>query len=175
MCANLRFPMGQFQAELTPNPEQLIEWINEISEMPTVLRSVVQSLNEEQLLTTYRIGGWTIQQLVHHMADNDMNAFIRFKKALTEDQPTANSYREDLWAELNDSINTPIETSLTLLEALHSRFVLLLRSLSKSDFQRTFLSPTHGKMSLDLATQRFAWHGRHHIAQIESLKCRMGW
>jgi hypothetical protein len=142
--------------------------------MPKILRLTVQNLTMEQLLTQYRPGGWTVQQLVHHMADNDMNAFIRFKKALTEDNPTASSYREDLWAELKDYLNTPIETSLILIESIHNRFVALLRSLSPSDFNRTFISPTHGEMNLDIVTQRYAWHSKHHIAQIDSLKQRMG-
>jgi hypothetical protein len=126
----------------------------------------VQNLNTEQLLTPYRPGGWSVQQVVHHLADNDMNAYK---------SPIAGSYREELWAELSDYQDTPIETSLVLLESLHQRFVVLLCSLSPLQFHRTFLSPTHGTMSLDIATQRFSWHGRHHIAQIDSLKERMGW
>jgi uncharacterized damage-inducible protein DinB len=171
---HFRYPIGQFESIQNPTPEQLNKWIEDISEIPNILRLNVQNLTFEQLLTQYRPGGWTVQQVVHHMADNDMNAFIRFKRALIEDSPTAGSYREDLWAELSD-YRTPIETSLVLLESLHSRFVSLLRSLHLSDFQRTFTSPTHGVMSLDVATQRYAWHGRHHIAQITSLKERLGW
>ena len=139
-----------------------------------ILRLSVQNLNIEQLLTQYRPKGWTLQQVIHHMADNDMNAFIRFKRALTEDSPVASSYREDVWAELSD-YQTPIESSLSLLESIHIRFVAILRSLHSSDFKRTFTSPTHGVMSLDVATQRFIWHDRHHIAQITALKERMGW
>ncbi|NIK76474.1 hypothetical protein FHS15_001599 [Paenibacillus castaneae] len=134
----------------------------------------MQHLSSGQLLTPYRPGGWTVQQVVHHMADNDMNAFIRFKRALTEDVPTASSYHEDLWAELMD-YQTPIETSLVLMHSIHSRFVALLHSLHPTDYQRMFISPTHGLMSLDAAAQRYAWHGRHHIAQIASLKERMDW
>lgn len=170
-----RFPIGQFQAIENPTPEQRNRWIAEIAEMPKLLRLSVQNLTREQLFTEYRPGGWSIQQVIHHMADNDLNAFIRFKKALTEDNPPASSYREDLWAELSDYRNALIETSLVLLESLHSRFVVLLSSLSPSDYRRTFTSPTHGVMNLDVAAQRYAWHGRHHIAQIISLKERMGW
>jgi hypothetical protein len=171
----IRYPIGHFEPIQQPTPEQRNGWIKDISQMPTILRLTVQNLTIEQLYTQYRPGGWTVQQLVHHMADNDMNAYIRFKRALTEDHPTASSYREDLWAELSDYRNTPIETSLVLLESLHSRFEALLCSLSPSDFQRTFTSPTHGLMNLDAATQRYAWHSRHHIAQIASLKDRFGW
>ncbi|APH04159.1 YfiT family bacillithiol transferase [Bacillus weihaiensis] len=175
MNEQIRFPIGQFEPLQNPTSEQRNKWIQEISELPKLLRLTVQNLSIEQLHTQYRPGGWTIQQVVHHMADNDMNAFIRFKKALTEDNPIASSYREDLWAELSDYQNTPIETSLNLIESIHCRFVILFCSLSTYDFERTFKSPTHGLMNLDVATQRYAWHGRHHIAQIEALKQRMGW
>lgn len=171
---HFRYPIGQFEPIQYPTPEQRNRWIEDISEIPKILRLTVQNLTLEQLLTQYRPDGWTVQQVVHHMADNDMNAFIRFKRALTEDSPTASSYREDLWAELSD-YRTPIETSLVLLESLHNRFAALLRSLHLSDFRRTLTSPTHGIMNLEVATQRYAWHGRHHIAQIASLKERLGW
>ncbi|MCQ6557177.1 YfiT family bacillithiol transferase [Paenibacillus mendelii] len=170
-----RYPIGQFEPVREPTSEQRNTWIEVISVMPANLRMTVSNLTMDQLLTPYRPGGWTVQQVVHHMADNDMNAYIRFKRALTEDDPVSSSYREDSWAQLSDYQNTPIETSIVLLEALHSRFAVLLRSLPPSDFNRTFTSPTHGRMSLDLAAQRFAWHNQHHIAQIESLKNRMGW
>lgn len=169
-----RYPIGQFEPIPNPISEQRNRVIEEILDIPEILRLTVHKLTPEQLLTPYRPGGWTVLQVVHHLADNDMNAYIRFKRALTEESPTASSYREDLWAELSD-YRIPVETSLVLLESLHSRFAALLRSLTPSDFQRTFTSPTHGKMNLDAAAQRFAWHGRHHIAQIASLKERSGW
>jgi hypothetical protein len=172
---HFRYPIGQFKPIQDPTPEQRNRWIADIAEIPKILRSTVQHLTMGQLLTQYRPGGWTVQQVVHHLADNDMNAFLRFKKALTEDSPTASTYREDLWAELDDYRNTPVETSLTLLESLHNRFIVLLCSLSPTDFKRIFTSPTHGVMSLNVATQRYAWHGRHHMAQITSLMERMGW
>lgn len=171
----IRFPIGQFEPLQNPTPEQRNKWIQEISEMPTLLRLTVENLSIEQLHTQYRSGGWTVQQVVHHMADNNMNAYIRFKKALTEENPIVSSYREDLWADLNDYKNTPIELSLNLIEAIDSRFTSLLASLTITEFERTFKSPTHGLMNLAVATQRYAWHGRHHIAQIESLKQRRGW
>jgi hypothetical protein len=169
------YPLGKFLPEAQPTSDHRKRWIEDITQMPNTLRLTVQNLNTEQLLTAYRPGGWNAQQIVHHLADNDMNAYIRFKRALTEEDPAAGSYREELWAELSDYQDTPIEISIILLESLHQRFVLLLRSLSPDQFQRTFKSPTHGTMTLDIATQRYAWHGRHHIAQIDSLKKRMGW
>ncbi len=172
---HFRYPIGQFQPIHNPTLEQRNRSIQDISEIAKILRLNVKNLTIEQLHTPYRPGGWTILQVVHHMADNDMNAFIRFKKALTEDNPIASTYREDMWAELSDYRSTPVETSLILLESLHSRFVALLRSLRPTDYKRTFTSPTHGIMSLDVAAQRYAWHGRHHIAQISSLKERLEW
>ncbi|SFL65698.1 DinB superfamily protein [Paenibacillus sp. 1_12] len=169
------YPLGKFIPEEHPTPELRITWMEDIAQIPETLRLTVQNLNTEQLRTPYRPGGWNVQQVVHHLADNDMNAYIRFKRALTEEAPIAGSYREDLWAELDDYQEASIETSLILMESLHQRFVVLLRSLSQQHFRLTFTSPTHGVMTLDMAAQRYAWHGRHHIAQIDSLKQRMGW
>ena len=171
----LRYPIGEFKAVQETTHEQRNQWIQSIAEMPSNLRQAVEGLKLEQLSTPYRPGGWTIQQVVHHLADNDMNAYIRFKRGLTEDHPTAGSYREDLWAELSDYRDTPIETSILLLESLHSRFVTLLVKLQPTDFQKSFSSPTFGDMTLDVAIQRYSWHGRHHIAQITSLRERTGW
>ncbi|MDP5272880.1 YfiT family bacillithiol transferase [Chengkuizengella axinellae] len=171
---HLRYPIGIFEPIHNPNHEHRNIWIEEIIEIPKTLRHTVQNLTLDQLKTPYRSGGWTVQQVVHHMADNDMNAYIRFKRALTEENPISSSYREDLWAELSD-YDTSIESSLFLLEHLHNRFSALLRSLEPSEFQRAMTSPTHGVMSLDVAAQRYVWHGQHHIAQIASLKKRMGW
>lgn len=161
-----RYPIGQFEPVHQPTPTERNGWIDEIADLPNNLRLLVQNLTIEQLHTPYRPGGWTVRQVVHHLADNDMNAYLRFKKALTEENPVANSYREDLWAELSDYQDVPVETSVTLIEALRTRFAALLRTMSPADFQRTFTSPTHGLMTLDIAMQRFAWHGRHHLAQI---------
>ncbi|WP_440109530.1 YfiT family bacillithiol transferase [Paenibacillus sp. QZ-Y1] len=176
MYDNIRYPLGQFKlAVQNPTSEERDKWINDIGEMPKILRYTVQGLSMEQLQIPYRQGGWTIKQIVHHLADNNMNAYIRFKKALTEDNPTSTTYREDLWAELFDYKDEPIDTSLILIEALHSRFITLLRSLSTVEFSKQLTSPTHGIMSLNVATQRYVWHGQHHIAQINQFKNRMGW
>ncbi|UVI33076.1 YfiT family bacillithiol transferase [Paenibacillus spongiae] len=169
-----RYPIGRFEPFPAPTPEDRNRLMEDIADAASRLRAAVQHLTMEQLQTPYRSGGWTIQQVIHHMADNDMNAYIRFKRALTEESPTATSYREDIWAEMRD-YREPVELSITLLDVLHSRLVALLRSLAPEDFRKTFTSPTHGIMSLDLAMQRYAWHGRHHTAQIVSLKERMRW
>ncbi|WP_053375452.1 YfiT family bacillithiol transferase [Paenibacillus sp. FJAT-27812] len=169
------YPIGKFIREEHATEEQRRSWIQEIARFPARLRLTVQNLNEEQLLTPYRPGGWNVKQVVHHLVDNDMNAFIRFKRALTEEAPLAGTYNEKLWAELNDYHETPIDTSLILIDSLHQRFVILLRQLTPDQFQRNFVSPTHGKMNLAAATQIYAWHGRHHAAQIDSLMERMGW
>ncbi|MCL6443168.1 MAG: putative metal-dependent hydrolase [Alicyclobacillus sp.] len=171
----LRYPIGQFTAVNELTEEQRKQVIQSIAETPDNLRQAVAGLGSEQLNTPYRPGGWTLQQVVHHLADAHMNAYIRFKRGLTEEHPVAGTFREDLWAELDDYKDTPIETSILLLEALHSRFVRLLVTLKPTDFERLVTSPTYGDMTLDVAIQRYSWHARHHIAQITSLRKRMGW
>lgn len=169
------YPIGRFAAEKHPTARHREQWFEDIAEMPKLLRLTLSSLTTEQLLTPYRPGGWNARQIVHHLADNDMNAYIRFKRGLTEEAPLASSYRQDVWAELSDYQDTPIEVSVTLMEALRHRFVQLLRKLTPEHFQRTVTSPAYGVMTLNEAAQRYAWHGKHHIAQIQSLKERMGW
>jgi uncharacterized damage-inducible protein DinB len=171
---DMRYPTGKFEEIKNPTSEQRNKWIGDIAETGKLLRRTVQNMSMEQLQTRYRPGGWTVRQVVHHVADNDMNAFIRFKRALTEDSPAASSYREDLWAELSD-YRVPVEASLGLIDSINIRFAALLGSLHPPDFTKTFTSPAHGLMSLDTAVQRYVWHDRHHIAQIASLKARMGW
>jgi uncharacterized damage-inducible protein DinB len=163
------YPLGRFVAEEHPTAQQREQWIAEILKFSGELRSTINEMSIDELLTPYRPGGWNALQIVHHLADNDMNAYIRFKRALTEPEPVVGSYREDSWAELPDYGSVPAETSIALLEALHLRFVALLRALSADQFQRTFISPAHGKMTLHVALQRYVWHERHHLAQIHSL------
>lgn len=172
---DLRYPIGKFapQQELT-DPERLM-LIRQIAETPANLREAVRNLTNEQLDTPYRPGGWTVRQVVHHVPDSHMNAYIRFKLGVTEQQPTVKPYKENLWAELVDGKSLAIEPSLALLESLHQRWVAFLRSLSAADFARTVIHPENGVMSLDRALQLYAWHGRHHIAHITSLRERMGW
>ena len=146
-----------------------------MNEHPAELRAAVHGLSPEQLDTPYRLEGWTVRQVVHHLPDSHMNSFIRFKLALTEEEPTIKPYDEDLWARLGDVRNTPVEVSLRLLESLHQRWVVLLRSLGDEDWPRKFRHPELGVMSLERNLALYAWHGRHHVAHITALRERMGW
>ncbi len=144
--------------------------------MPAELRHVVAALSEEQLDTPYRPDGWTVRQVVHHYADDHMNSYIRFKLALTEDSPTIKAYSEPLWGELPDARMGPIEPSLTLLTGLHQRWVAAWKALAPADWMRTFVHPKSGKsISLDGLAAMYAWHGRHHVAQVRALRTRNGW
>ncbi|MFB3160930.1 YfiT family bacillithiol transferase [Neobacillus sp. 179-J 1A1 HS] len=170
----LRYPIGIFSFENRLTMEVVESWVKEIEVAPVQLREAVRNLGEEQLDTSYRPGGWTVRQVVHHIADSHMNSYIRFKLALTEDQPTIKPYFEDRWAELPDS-ELPVEISLSLLEALHGRWVTLLRSLNESDLEKIFNHPDSGVQTVGNTIGMYAWHGRHHIAHITSLSNRLGW
>ena len=171
-----RYPIGKFQPKETISAEERQQCIQNISDVPIKLRAAVKGLTEQQLNTPYRDGGWTIRQVVHHLPDSHLNAYTRFKLALTEDSPTIKTYHENLWAELADAKTAPAETSLQLLESLHTRWVMLLRSMVPGDFARTFTHPEQGKtFSLDWLVQLYSWHGRHHVGQITSLKEQMKW
>jgi len=139
------------------------------------MRAAVEGLSDEQLNTPYRPEGWTVRQVVHHVSDSHLNSYIRFKLALTEEHPTIKAYDENVWANLDDARNAPIDISLDLLEALHARWVLFLLSLKEKDFQRTFNHSELGAVSLDKNIALYAWHGRHHVAHITSLRERMEW
>ncbi len=173
---DLRFPVGEFQLDddnLTD--EQRQQFIQEIAETPARLREAVKGLTDEQLDTPYRPDGWTVRQVVHHVPDSHLNNYIRVKFALTEDEPTIKPYDEAVWAEMADSVATPIEVSLTLLESLHARWIVLLDSLSPEDFKRVFHHPERGAVSLNMNVALYAWHGRHHVAHITRLRERMSW
>jgi len=172
---DLQYPIGRFKLEGVPTDEDIRRAIGEIAEAPAKLRAAVEGLSTEQLDTPYRPGGWTVRQVVHHVPDSHLNSYCRFKLALTEDEPTIKPYREDRWAELGDSRATPIEVSLALLESLHKRWVLLLKSLAPSDFERTFRHPDIGVVTLAQNACLYSWHGRHHVAHITSLRERMAW
>ena len=172
---DLQYPIGRFKLDSTPTDEDIRRAIKEIAEAPAELRTAVEGLSADQLDTPYRPGGWTARQVVHHMPDSHLNSYCRFKLALTEDEPTIKPYREDRWAELEDSRATPIEVSLALLESLHKRWVLLLKSLDPAHFERTFRHPDIGVVTLAQNACLYAWHGRHHVAHITSLRERMGW
>jgi len=171
-----RYPVGQFQYDGIADQERRRQWIDEIEQAPGQLRAAVGGLTPDRLDTPYRDGGWTIRQVVHHLPDSHLNAYTRFKLALTEDRPTIKPYQEARWAELPDGRSGPIEISLGLLESLHRRWVLLLRQLSPADFSRRYVHPEQGReVELNEVLALYAWHGRHHVAQITTLIRRRGW
>ncbi|WDM23358.1 YfiT family bacillithiol transferase [Paenibacillus polymyxa] len=176
MDKDLRYPIGSFVVPDTITEEQLIAWIHDIAELPAQLRQAVEGLNEQQLNTPYREGGWTIRQVVHHVADSHMNSYIRFKLALTEDTPTIKPYDEGRWAEIPDARELPLEPSLQLLEGLHERWVTVLRSLGEDQLHRSFIHPESGQTTrLERNIGIYAWHGKHHTAHITSLRERNAW
>jgi uncharacterized damage-inducible protein DinB len=173
-----RFPVGRFHRPEAgePLPEgTLTGAIADISELPEQLRNAVHGLDDEQLATPYREGGWTLRQLVHHIADSHMNCFLRVRLALTEDAPTIKPYDQDAWAALHDSTAAPIEWSLELIESLHARWVMLLQSLTPADWLRVYVHPENGPQTVELATLLYAWHGRHHLAHITHLRAAKDW
>jgi DinB superfamily len=170
-----RYPIGKFHYDGAPGEEQRRALIAEIAQTPVHLRASVRGLSPEQIETPYRDGGWTVRQVVHHLPDSHMNAYVRFKLALTEDEPTVKPYAEDRWADLEDSRTLPIETSLVMLESLHARWVLLLQSLTAQQWKRNFKHPQLGLMPLEKNLALYAWHGRHHVAHITELRKGMGW
>lgn len=172
---DLRYPVGEFSFSGTLSPDERAGLIDQISDTPERMRAAVHGLTREQLDTPYRPGGWTVRQVVHHVPESHMNSYIRFKLAITEDEPTIKPYFEDRWAQLQDALDSPIEPSLDLLEALHRRWVWFLRSLKDEDFNRTFQHPELGLVSLNKNVALYAWHGRHHVAHITRLRERMGW
>ena len=174
--SDLRYPVGKFNrpaAALTAEERRSL--IDQIAATPARMREAVAGLDESQLDTPYRDGGWTVRQVVHHVPDSHMNAYTRVKLALTEEQPTIKPYDEAAWAKLNDVRDTPIETSLLLLETLHQRWDTILRAMTDADFERTLLHPDMGVMTLDALIAMYAWHGRHHVGHITSLRSRSGW
>ena len=172
---DLRYPIGPFQWEGGVTADQRRHLIDQIEGTPARLRAAVEGLSAEQLDAPYRPGGWTVRQVVHHLPDSHINGYVRFKLALTEEEPTIKPYDEARWAELVDSRTAGLEISLALLESLHRRWVLLLRSLTPADFARTLRHPEMGVMTLEKTLSLYAWHGRHHVAHITSLRERMGW
>ncbi|HEX8143986.1 MAG TPA: putative metal-dependent hydrolase [Pyrinomonadaceae bacterium] len=173
--SDLSYPLGRFKIEHEPTDEERRQFIDQIAETPRRLREAVEGLSSEQLDTEYRPGGWTVRQVAHHLPDSHLNSYVRFKLALTEEEPLIKPYDEDRWARLEDTRLTPVATSLDLLEALHARWVVLLKSLSAEDFRRTFRHQELGTVSLNKNVGLYAWHGRHHVAHITSLRERMGW
>ena len=171
-----RYPVGHFHFDGLGDDRLRQLWIDEIAATPGHMRSAVAGLSAAQLDTPYRAGGWTVRQVVHHVPDSHINAYVRVRLALTESEPTIKPYEEARWAELPDARAGPIEVSLALLECLHQRWALLLRRLTRPDFERRFIHPEHGRsIVLDELLAMYAWHGRHHVAHITSLRAREGW
>ncbi len=171
----LRYPTGRLARVERSSRDDRRRWRDAIAATPAALRAAVDGLSDEQLETPYRPGGWTVRQLVHHLGDSHMNAFVRFKLGLTEDRPTIKPYDEAAWAELADGSHADIETSLVLLEALHTRWVRLLDGMTDDDFDRGLVHPEIGSITLDTQLQIYAWHGAHHVAHVTGLRERMKW
>ena len=172
---DLRYPVGKFAVDPVITPDKSTSWIRQIAEAPAGLRAAVAGLTDRQFDTPYRPGGWTVRQVVHHVPDSHVNAYCRFKFALTEDNPTIKPYNEAAWANVADTARTPPNVSLSLLDALHLRWVILLESLEPRDFARPLQHPDHGTITLGWMLQLYAWHGRHHAAHITELRKREGW
>ncbi len=172
---DLQYPIGKLKMEHQPTDEARREMIDQIEQAPALLRAGVEGLTPGQLDTPYRPDGWTVREVTHHVPDSHMNAYIRFKLALTEDTPLIKTIEEADWARLPDTASVPVEVSLALLESLHKRWVAVLRSMSAADFKRRLRHPDHGIMNLDQLLSLYAWHGRHHAAHVTSLRERMGW
>jgi len=172
----LKYPLGRYQPSDDIAPAQLAAWIEELATFPSRLRMVAESLSKDQLDTPYRPEGWTLRQVIHHLADSHMNAYIRFKLAITEEHPTIKPYNEKLWAECAESKFGPIASSLDLLETLHARWVLFLNTLEPADFERTYFNPEQQKSSaLKNVLGVYAWHGAHHLAHITETQKRHAW
>jgi len=170
-----RYPIGKFKFEGTTTDSQRNQFIEDIEQTPAALRAAIKNLDAKQVATPYREGGWTVRQVVHHVPESHMNAYIRFKLALTEDEPTIKPYMEDRWAATGDVESTPLEVSLALLDPLHNRWVRLLRTMKAADWKRAFRHPEMGEVSLERSLALYAWHGKHHVAHITELRKRMGW
>ncbi|MGB6973420.1 MAG: bacillithiol transferase BstA [Terracidiphilus sp.] len=169
-----RFPVGRFRAPAESSAAGRAEELAVLRGLPSRLRQAVDGLSDARLDTPYREGGWTVRQVVHHVADSHMNSYLRFKLALTEDWPAIKPYDEAAWANLADS-TSPIDVSLTLLDSLHARWVALLQSLGEAEFARGYVHPESGRQTLATALALYAWHSRHHTAHITALRARMGW
>ena len=170
-----RFPIGKFSFPASITPQDREQWISDVAAAPAQLRAAIAGLDDRQLDTPYRDGGWTVRQVIHHVPESHMNAYIRFKLALTENEPVVKPYDEAAWAKLPDAGSTPIEVSLSLLDSLHDRWVRVLRHIDGAEWQRTFRHPEIGLVKLEGNLALYSWHGKHHIAHITSLRQRMNW
>ena len=173
MTDDIIYPIGKGELTGEITPERRVEWIKDLEDAPGLLRKAVEGLSEEQLDTPYRDGGWTIRQIVHHIADSNINSYVRFKLAVTEDQPTIKTWEQSDWACLEDT-KLPVGVSLMLMEPLHERWVVFLKSLSGDDMKREFIHPEGGRMTVEQNIWNYAWHCMHHTAQITSWRTRNG-
>ena len=171
---DLRYPIGKFAYDRDSTPQKRAGWIRDLQDLPRHARDAVAGLSPAQLDTPYREGGWTVRQVVHHLADSHMNSYVRFKLALTEREPTIKPYDQEAWARLPDS-SKDIDCSLALLDGLHERWTALLSALSAEQWELTFQHPESGVQKLDRTLQTYAWHSRHHVAHITALRQRSGW
>ncbi|MBA4073040.1 MAG: metal-dependent hydrolase [Gemmatimonas sp.] len=173
---DLRYPIGKFDPTAPVTPEIRTAAIWALAQLPEKLRAAVNGLSDPQLDTPYRPEGWTVRQVVHHLADSHLNAMTRVRLALTEDNPTIKPYLEGKWAQLPDCTMLAVEPSLQILEGVHARLVVLLRTLDDAGFARTVVHPEHGRtMSVDVLTALYGWHSKHHVRHITALRERMGW
>jgi hypothetical protein len=170
-----RYPIGKFQRPATLTPEERTVAAGVIAETPAMLRQAVAGLNDEQLDTPYRPGGWSVRQVVHHLPDSHVNAYVRIKLALTEEAPAIRPYEEARWAELPEAISAPVDVSLTLLDGLHQRWTLALQALTPEDWERPLVHPVMGRLTIEQITALYAWHGRHHVSHITALRQHRGW
>lgn len=172
----LRYPIGRFNYQGDASATEIKKWVRDIEQLPANLKKSVKGLNEKKLNTVYREDGWTVKQVVHHLADSHINAYIRLKLALTENVPTINPYDESVWAEFDDGKNLPIKISLSLLESLHTRWTNTLKKMKPEDFQKKYFHPeSHREIPLLEMTSLYAWHCKHHCAHITALRKRMKW
>ena len=172
----LKYPIGKYVAPETYTVDQLHQWIGQIKALPMWMDACIENLDNAQLHVPYRDGGWTIQQVVHHVADSHMNAYVRLKLMMTEENPTIKPYKEELWAILPDTHVVPVNVSVTLLHALHIRWVAILNNIQPHDFERTYYHPQYGRyVTIWEMTAMYAWHSKHHVAHIRNLRERMGW
>jgi hypothetical protein len=175
MATDLRFPVGTYTRTATLSPDARRAALDAIAEGPARMREAVRGLTDAQLDTPYRPGGWSVRQVVHHVPDSHLNAYVRVKLALTEDMPTVKPYDETAWANLDDARTTPIEVSLTLLESMTDRWMRVLRAMKPDEFARKLNHPENGPMTLDDVVGMYAWHSKHHVAHITGLREREGW
>ena len=172
---DLRYPIGKFEGPAVIAAADIENAVAELEALPAQLRAAVAGLSDAQLDTPYRPEGWTVRQLVHHVADSHINSYVRFRMAVTETEPTIKPYDERAWAELADAKTAPVALSLDLVESLHGRWVLLLRSFGQGEWEKSFRHPERGLIRVDWTALLYAWHGKHHVAHVAELRKREGW